>query len=748
MSNNKRTSLFTSIKAKLYSVKSTMSSWYRKVFPVSNIETELATVKTKLQLSLAREFSKDRTILSCIQQRDKDEASIQDYFTQLKKAKKENKTILHEANQRYENVIQKYKESLAELSNEKDNLEVVLTNLEVELATVKENNQELHTIVSSSDTDKLTLSILKEREAELELANKKVKDLEDELNILNSKDQSNVINYYTEKEESLKADNIELKKVLRENETEHKKELAALDIHIAKLSEEHALLTATNNRLISIPTDTKYLANKSTMKVVLDKLEIMYSSLRSIEEYSRNYTTDIVKSIDKYKSTTLDLVTIESQYKETKALLEMTIASDNTHGNIKNLQIRLNNLEEKRLAHIETLKRYELENDTRYNFKRPEESEYMITFCTECATFEHYLENTRIIVENGETYDKLAYEKQFKSLKLMRDKLNEDKARFDKDKQSLELEVTTLRNQQLAHDDKIKELEATTQRNQEIQQAEIVNLLADKEQAETSSDMITKLKGELLVKDNLYKTEISKLKAEKTRLTKAKEKLLDEYNNDTDTNLKATTDLHARLKSLESLLENQEKLRHELFDLEAKNEVYSNENKFLIDNYSKASLLIQHLANTYARDSHIVAHKAKVNAEMLLLENQIQHIAKDNPKRIELVNYLSLLKRSNTFTSGLISGALSTHYTERAHSDNESSSSSGKIYLTSNTAKYANTTEKATTSKFLVRNKDIREPVNVNSLSNTVQNSTSTSTNIYQPNNNNNNNDQVYLGDN
>jgi hypothetical protein len=107
------------------------------------------------------------------------------------------------------------------------------------------------------------------------------------------------------------------------------------------------------------------------------------------------------------------------------------------------------------------------------------------------------------------------------------------KARFDKDKQSLELEVTTLRNQQLAHDDKIKELEATTQRNQEIQQAEIVNLLADKEQAETSSDMITKLKGELLVKDNLYKTEISKLKAEKTRLTKAKEKLLDESNNDT-----------------------------------------------------------------------------------------------------------------------------------------------------------------------------------------------------------------------
>ena len=49
----------------------------------------------------------------------------------------------------------------------------------------------------------------------------------------------------------------------------------------------------------------------------------MYTSLRSLQEYSLLYTTEIVKSIDKYKSTTLELVTLNSQYKETELLMKI-----------------------------------------------------------------------------------------------------------------------------------------------------------------------------------------------------------------------------------------------------------------------------------------------------------------------------------------------------------------------------------------------------------------------------------------
>jgi hypothetical protein len=50
-----------------------------------------------------------------------------------------------------------------------------------------------------------------------------------------------------------------------------------------------------------IPTDTTYLANKSSMKLVGDTLDTMYTSLRAQNELSHAYTTDILKSIATYK---------------------------------------------------------------------------------------------------------------------------------------------------------------------------------------------------------------------------------------------------------------------------------------------------------------------------------------------------------------------------------------------------------------------------------------------------------------
>jgi hypothetical protein len=57
------------------------------------------------------------------------------------------------------------------------------------------------------------------------------------------------------------------------------------------------------------------------------------------------------------------------------------------------------------------------------------------------------------------------------------------------------------------------------------------------------------------------------------------------------------------------------------------------------------SIIKKNIANTYTRDSHIVAYKANVNAEMLSLEKQINSLNTDNPKRIEYENHLGILKR-------------------------------------------------------------------------------------------------------
>lgn len=132
--------------------------------------------------------------------------------------------------------------------------------------------------------------------------------------------------------------------------------------------------------------------------MVLQKLEIMYSSLRSLQEYSQNYTTEILQSLSKYKSTTLDLVKLESQYKETKLLLENTQAIDNTHPHIKDLLATLIKLEDQLVTATKTLKTYELDNDKKFNFKNPEQSEYLITFNKECETFESYLTQAKEIL--------------------------------------------------------------------------------------------------------------------------------------------------------------------------------------------------------------------------------------------------------------------------------------------------------------------------------------------------------------
>ena len=116
---------------------------------------------------------------------------------------------------------------------------------------------------------------------------------------------------------------------------------------------------------------------------------------------------------------------------------------------------------------------------------------------------------------------------------------------------------------------------------------------------------------------------------------------------------------------------------------------------------------------------------------MQTLEKQIKGLKAEDSNRIEMEKHLGILKRSNTYTSGLVSGALSKSYQGRAHSDNEPSPS---------IAKYAN----PPTSQFLISKVPPREPVNVNRLSHSVSSPTITSTTTYQSNNNN---DQVYLGE-
>lgn len=90
-----------------------------------------------------------------------------------------------------------------------------------------------------------------------------------------------------------------------------------------------------------------------------------------------------------------------------------------------------------------------------------------------------------------------------------------------------------------------------------------------------------------------------------------------------------------------------------MFDLQNENEVNLRENEFFKIEYSRASLLIQTLVNTYTRDSHIMAYKVKVNAEILSLEKQLKGSGIDDSNRKEMEKYLGILKRSNTYTSGL-----------------------------------------------------------------------------------------------
>lgn len=74
-----------------------------------------------------------------------------------------------------------------------------------------------------------------------------------------------------------------------------------MDTHIANLNHENAALKALKDNLISIPTDPKYLANKE-YRIGITKARNHVCILRSLQEYSQNYTIEILKSIDKYKS--------------------------------------------------------------------------------------------------------------------------------------------------------------------------------------------------------------------------------------------------------------------------------------------------------------------------------------------------------------------------------------------------------------------------------------------------------------
>lgn len=121
---------------------------------------------------------------------------------------------------------------------------------------------------------------------------------------------------------------------------------------------------------------------------------------------------------------------------------------------------------------------------------------------------------------------------------------------------------------------------------------------------------------------------------------------------------------------------------------------------------------------------------------MFHIEKQLKGSGIEDTKRIEIEKYLGILKRSNSYTSGLVSGALAKTYPDKASSDSES---------------YQN--QKASRPTLVHLGKFDRplpskpELVNVNRLSKTVQDLpvTTTSTSTFQPNNNNND-DQVYLG--
>jgi hypothetical protein len=96
----------------------------------------------------------------------------------------------------------------------------------------------------------------------------------------------------------------------------------------------------------------------------------------------------------------------------------------------------------------------------------------------------------------------------------------------------------------------------------------------------------------------------------------------------------STKDFVVRFKGMQENLADQAKLRDD----------------FLRGKYSKASMLIQNLANTYARDAPIIAYRAKVNTEMLRLEKHLKALGNHTPNRLVIEKQLPLLKRSHTFS--------------------------------------------------------------------------------------------------